>query len=130
MSGFEWFLLVVVVIAAPLVVAVAITLWTLEQAKRRNRQNREEAPGTEPVKRRATRAIDGSGAIVPVAAMSTTTHRTEDRTGRDPSDAELDPSPSSDPTPDTGSTSSGHASSSDSSSGGDSGGSGGDGGSA
>ena len=56
MSGFEWFLLIGVVIIVPLVVAVAVTLWTLEQARMRNRQNREAAGiGGEPVKRRATR---------------------------------------------------------------------------
>jgi hypothetical protein len=56
MSGFEWFLLVVVVILVPLVVAVAITLWTLEQARQRNRKNRAGA-GSDggPVKRKATR---------------------------------------------------------------------------
>jgi len=54
MSGFEWFLLVVVVIAVPLVVAVAVTLWTLEQARMRNRRNRETGG---PAKRRATRDV-------------------------------------------------------------------------
>ena len=58
MSGFEWFLLIVVVIVVPLVVAVVVTLWTLEQARQRSRRNREESTpstATEPVKRRATR---------------------------------------------------------------------------
>lgn len=63
MSGFEWFLLVVVVIAVPLVVAVVVTLWTLEQARQRTRKNRDpEPPGTEPVKRQATRSRVDSGA--------------------------------------------------------------------
>lgn len=57
MSGFEWFLLVVVVIVVPLVVAVVVTLWTLEQARQRNRKNREggNSPNGDPVKRKATR---------------------------------------------------------------------------
>ena len=55
MSGFEWFLLVVVVIIVPLVVAVMVTLWTLEQARQRKRQNRPEGEGDGPVKRRAVR---------------------------------------------------------------------------
>ncbi len=57
MSGFEWFLLIVVVIAVPLVVAVVITLWTLEQARQRNRKNRDVGDqGTGPAKRQATRS--------------------------------------------------------------------------
>lgn len=57
MSGFEWFLLIVVVILVPLVVAIAITLWTLEQARARKRQNRDVSVDGEPVKRRATRDV-------------------------------------------------------------------------
>lgn len=54
MSGFEWFLLVVVVILVPLAIAIAVTLWTLEQARKRNRRNRPD--GRQPgVKRQATR---------------------------------------------------------------------------
>lgn len=54
MSGFEWFLLIVVVILLPLAIAVAVTLWTLEMARRRNPRNRPggKVSGT---KRRATR---------------------------------------------------------------------------
>ncbi len=40
MSGFEWFLAIVVVILIPLVIAVVVTLWTLEMARRRNPRNR------------------------------------------------------------------------------------------
>lgn len=58
MTGFEWFLLIVVVIAVPLIVAVVVTLWTLEQARQRNRKNRTGGPA-EPVKRKATRSADG-----------------------------------------------------------------------
>lgn len=130
MSGFEWFLLVVVVIAVPLVVAVAITLWTLEQAKQRNRKNREVASGSsEPVKRRATRDDGSAGAIVPAAAVASMTHHFPERTARDPHDHEFDPSPSSDSTPVSSPTSSSHASSNDSGSGNGGGSSGGDGGS-
>ncbi len=56
MTGFEWFLLVVVVIAVPLIVAVVVTLWTLEQARQRNRKNRS-GESAEPVKRNATRMV-------------------------------------------------------------------------
>ena len=40
MSGLEWFLVVVVVILVPLAIAVGVTLWTLEMARRRNPRNR------------------------------------------------------------------------------------------
>ena len=69
MSGFEWFLLIVVVILVPLIVAVMITLWTLEQARKRNRKNREEGSASAgPVKRRATRepastSVGDSGSV-------------------------------------------------------------------
>ena len=56
MTSFEWFLLVVVVIAVPLIVAVVVTRWTLEQARQRNRKNRSDGPA-EPVKRLATRRV-------------------------------------------------------------------------
>jgi flagellar basal body-associated protein FliL len=52
MTGLEWFLLIVVVIGVPLIVAVVVTLWTLEQARQRNRKNRTGGPA-EPVKRNA-----------------------------------------------------------------------------
>src|SRR5680860_225922 len=56
MGGFEWFLLIVVVILVPLVVAGAVTLWTLEQARKRNRRNRTEGQGKRAgVARKATR---------------------------------------------------------------------------
>lgn len=72
MSGFEWFLLVVVVILVPLVVAVMITLWTLEQARKRNRKNREAAdPAAGPVKRRATRDTT-AGNVVAASAVDQT----------------------------------------------------------
>jgi cytochrome c biogenesis protein ResB len=52
-SGSEWFLLIVVVIGIPLLIAVAVTLWTLEMARLRNKKNRHQPPT--PVKRKATR---------------------------------------------------------------------------
>lgn len=68
MSGFEWFLLVVVVILVPLIVAVMITLWTLEQARKRNRKNREPGdPASGPVKRRATRDAAAPVVAAPLA---------------------------------------------------------------
>ena len=56
MTTFEWFLLIVVVLGVPLVVAVVVTLWTLEQARQRNRRNRPDAGAGGPVKRNATRS--------------------------------------------------------------------------
>lgn len=58
MTTFEWFLLIVVVIGVPLVVAVVVTLWTLEQARQRNRKNRPGADAGGPVKRNATRLAE------------------------------------------------------------------------
>lgn len=43
MSNFEWFLLIVVVIVVPLIVAIVVTLWTIDQANKRKRQNRADA---------------------------------------------------------------------------------------
>ena len=43
MTNFEWFLLIVVVIVVPLIVAVVITLWTIDQANKRKRANRADA---------------------------------------------------------------------------------------
>ncbi len=40
MSGFEWFLIILVVVLIPLAIAVVVTLWTLEMARRRNPRNR------------------------------------------------------------------------------------------
>ena len=58
MSGFEWFLVIVVVILIPLAIAVVVTLWTLEMARRRNPRNRPggKVSGT---KRRAVREPAG-----------------------------------------------------------------------
>jgi len=53
MSGTEWFLLIVIVIGIPLIIAVAVTIWTLEMARLRNKKNRKQ-PAT-PAKRKATR---------------------------------------------------------------------------
>lgn len=43
MTTFEWFLLVVVVIVVPLIIAAVVTLWTIDQANKRKRANREDA---------------------------------------------------------------------------------------
>lgn len=42
MTNFEWFLLIVVVIVVPLIVAMVVTLWTIDQANKRKRANRED----------------------------------------------------------------------------------------
>lgn len=52
MTNFEWFLLIVVVVGVPLVVAVVVTLWTIDQARKRKKQNRPDAEIG--VKRKAT----------------------------------------------------------------------------
>lgn len=43
MTNFEWFLLIVVVIGVPLIIAVVVTIWTIDQARKRKRQNRADA---------------------------------------------------------------------------------------
>lgn len=43
MTGFEWFLLIIVVIVVPLTIAVVVTLWTIDQANKRKRANRKDA---------------------------------------------------------------------------------------
>jgi len=47
-SGTEW-LLVVLVILVPLLLAVIVTKWTLDQALKRSRKNRETAANRERV---------------------------------------------------------------------------------
>jgi hypothetical protein len=42
--GSKEYLLLAVVILVPLVIAVVVTLWTLEQARLRNKKNRERPP--------------------------------------------------------------------------------------
>ncbi len=66
MTTFEWFLLIVVVLGVPLVVAVMVTLWTLEQARQRNRKNRTGDDAGGPVKRNATRSV-----VEPVVTAAT-----------------------------------------------------------
>lgn len=43
MTSFEWFLLIVVVIVVPLIIAIVVTLWTIDQANKRKRANRKDA---------------------------------------------------------------------------------------
>lgn len=43
MTTFEWFLLIVIVIVVPLIIAVVVTLWTIDQANKRKRANRKDA---------------------------------------------------------------------------------------
>ncbi len=61
MSNTEWFLLVVVVIVVPLVIAIVVTLWTLEMARQRKRSNRPGAAAMVGVKRNAMKAESGDG---------------------------------------------------------------------
>jgi len=63
MSNFEWFLLVGVVIVVPLLVAIVVTLWTLEMARQRKRSNRPGAAAMVGVKRNASKpaaSIEGA----------------------------------------------------------------------
>lgn len=48
MSGTEW-VLVVLVFLVPLALAVIVTKWTLDQALKRSRKNREDAARSERV---------------------------------------------------------------------------------
>lgn len=43
MTGFEWFLLIVVVVAIPLIIAAIVTLWSIDQTNKRKRANRKDA---------------------------------------------------------------------------------------
>ncbi|MDQ3525181.1 MAG: hypothetical protein M3451_09035 [Chloroflexota bacterium] len=82
MSGFEWFLVIVVVILVPLAIAVGVTLWTLEMARQRNRRNRPDAKPT-GVARKAIRQTEGALAN-PVTADSSGVDRDRgNRTSRD-----------------------------------------------
>lgn len=42
MTAFQWILLIVVVFVIPLTIAVVVTLWTLEMARKRNKKNRQD----------------------------------------------------------------------------------------
>ena len=52
MSSTEW-VLVVLVILIPAVVATGVTLWTLEQALKRNRKYRQQSAGSNQSEREA-----------------------------------------------------------------------------
>jgi len=45
--GSKEYLLLAMVILVPLVIAVVVTLWTLEQARLRNKKNRERPPAND-----------------------------------------------------------------------------------
>ena len=77
MTNFEWFLLIVVVIGVPLIIAVVVTLWTIDQTRKRNRQNR--ADPQIGVKRKA--ALSPEEAAARKAARGTT-----EETGPPPSE--------------------------------------------
>lgn len=49
MSGTEW-LLVVLVLVIPLIIATGVTLWTLEQALKRNKKYRREQEAAKAAK--------------------------------------------------------------------------------
>jgi len=51
MTGTEWLLLALVILV-PAAIAIAVTLWSLEQARRRSRKNRPRA-GVRTVRSRA-----------------------------------------------------------------------------
>ncbi len=74
MSGMEWFLLVVVVILVPLAIAVVVTLWTLEQARKRNPRNRAGGK-VSGAKRKATRPPQNETVSGTAPASGTTPDR-------------------------------------------------------
>ncbi len=79
MSNFEWFLLVGVVIVVPLVVAIVVTLWTLEMARQRKRSNRPGAAATIGVKRNATKARTETDEAAAENAVDTSVGFPDDR---------------------------------------------------
>lgn len=58
----EYVLLVVVVIAIPLAIAGAVTLWSLKQVQYRPKQGRQRAAGSEPASPERPAPGDRSGA--------------------------------------------------------------------
>jgi uncharacterized protein YpmS len=46
--GLQEYLLLAMVIVIPLIIAVMVTLWTLEQARMRNKKNRKRPAKTTP----------------------------------------------------------------------------------
>lgn len=80
MSGFEWFLLIIVVIVVPLIIAGAVTLWSIDQTNKRKRANRKDAQigvkrkaaltPEEAAERRAARAAKQAEAVATDAADS------------------------------------------------------------
>jgi hypothetical protein len=46
--GLQEYLLLVLVIVVPLIIAVVVTLWTLEQARLRNKKNRKRPAQSTP----------------------------------------------------------------------------------
>jgi hypothetical protein len=77
MTNFEWFLLIVVVIGVPLIVAAVVTIWTIDQARKRKRQNRPDAQAgvkrkaaLTPEEAEARRAARQSQATATVAPLS------------------------------------------------------------
>jgi hypothetical protein len=46
--GLQEYLLLALVILLPLVIAILVTLWTLEQARLRNKKNRKRSPQSSP----------------------------------------------------------------------------------
>jgi hypothetical protein len=71
----EWLLLGIVLVV-PLVVAIAVTLWTLEQAIKRNRKNRPDR-----VARRVSEPVTDT---VAAPASGSTSHATRDHDDRPP----------------------------------------------
>jgi hypothetical protein len=49
--GTQEYLLLTMVIVVPLIIAVVVTLWTLEQARLRSKKNRKAARPTPPASR-------------------------------------------------------------------------------
>lgn len=94
MTGFEWFLLIVVVIVVPLIIAVIVTLWSIDQANKRKRANRKDPQigvkrkaaltPEEVAERKAARAARQAEAEAEAAAASNATTPGDTKTGDDP----------------------------------------------
>jgi|SRR5699024_7980766 len=105
MTSFEWFLLIVVVIGVPLIIAIVVTLWTIDQANKRKRQNR--ADPQIGVKRTAALSPDEAAARRAARTQPTAPAPDEDvpretsEPSPDPNVQSDDPEQASSPAPDS-----------------------------
>lgn len=100
MTTFEWFLLIVIVIVVPLIIAAVVTLWTIDQANKRKRANRNDAQigvkrkaALDPEEVAARKAARSQDAAVPATYE---THPDREETFESDSGADL-PEPTATP---------------------------------